>query len=55
MLYADPLTTRENIMQRIIINNCRNIPKHVLLSTVQNFVQRIQLCINNNGGISNIL
>jgi len=35
MVYADPPTTRENMMQHII-NNCRNIPRHVL-STVQNF------------------
>jgi len=50
MVYADAPTTRENMMQRIT-DACRDIPRHVLLSTVQNFERRIQLCINNNGGI----
>jgi len=50
MVYADPPTIRENMMQHII-NNCKNTPRNVLLSTVQNFEQGIQFCINNNGGI----
>ncbi|KAL6418651.1 hypothetical protein ACFW04_014235 [Cataglyphis niger] len=49
MVYADASTTSENMVR--ITDACRNIPRHVLLSTVQNFERRIQLCINNNEGI----
>ncbi|XP_031781661.1 uncharacterized protein LOC116416667 [Nasonia vitripennis] len=49
-VYADAPTTRENMMQRII-NTCRGIPRHVLLSTVGSFERRIQLCIRHHGGI----
>lgn len=50
VVYAEPPTTRENIRQQII-DNCRNIPRHILLSTVQSFERRVQLCIENNGSI----
>lgn len=50
MAYLDPPTTRENMMQRIT-NICRNIPRNILWATVTSFERRVQLCIDNNGGI----
>jgi len=41
MVCADPPTIRENMMQRII-NNCRNIPRHVLLSTVRTVLSKLR-------------
>lgn len=50
VVYADAVTTRENMMDRIR-NACQNIPNHVLLSTVESFERGVELCIANNGGI----
>lgn len=50
VVYSETPTTRENMMERII-SACRNIPRNVLLSTVNSFERRVQLCIDNNGGI----
>lgn len=50
IVYRDPPTTRENMMERIT-TACRAIPRHVLLSTVDSFERRIQACLDNNGGI----
>lgn len=42
-------TTRDNIIDRIR-NCCNSIPRNVL-ETARNFEHRIQLCIQNEGGI----
>ncbi|KYN21999.1 hypothetical protein ALC57_05611 [Trachymyrmex cornetzi] len=41
-------TTRENMMERITLT-CRSIPRNILLSTVDSFERRVQLCVDNNG------
>jgi len=46
-VYAEALTTKENMIERIIIA-CRNISKNVLLSIVDSFQRQIQLYIDNN-------
>lgn len=50
VVYAEAPTDKENMKQRIR-NACQNIPRHVLLSTVESFDRRIELCMINNGGI----
>jgi len=45
------LTTRENMTERITLRITRSIPRNVLLSTVDSFEHRIQLCMDNNGQI----
>ncbi|KYN17324.1 hypothetical protein ALC57_10399, partial [Trachymyrmex cornetzi] len=43
-------TTRENMMERITLA-CRDIPRNILLSTVNSFERRVRLCVDNNGQI----
>lgn len=50
VVYAEILTTRDNMIDRIR-NCCNSIPRNVLLETARNFERRIQLCIQNEGGI----
>lgn len=50
VVYERPVTTRENMMNRIR-TACQNIPRIVLLRTVEEFERRIGLCIQQNGGI----
>jgi len=38
------------MMKRITLA-CRSIPRNVLLLTVDSFVRRVQLCVDNNGQI----
>jgi len=43
-------TIKENMMERITFA-CRSIPRNVLLSTIDSFERRVQLCMDNNGQI----
>lgn len=48
-VYNNQPTTPEDMRHRIV-NACENIPQAVLLATIQNFQNRLQLCIQANGG-----
>jgi len=37
-------------MERVTLA-CRNIPRNVLLLTIDGFERRVQLCMDNNGQI----
>jgi len=50
VVYSKTPTTRENMMERIILV-CHSISRNVLLSTVDSFERRVQLCVDNNGQI----
>ncbi|KYN19186.1 hypothetical protein ALC57_08485 [Trachymyrmex cornetzi] len=50
VVYSKTLTTRENMMERITLA-CRSIPRNILLSTVDSFERRVQVCVDNNGQI----
>jgi len=45
-VYSKTSITRENMMERITLACC-SIPRNVLLSTVDNFERRAQLCVDN--------
>lgn len=48
VVYEHAPTTREDMMHRTA---CENIPRAVLHRTVEQFQQRIELCIQQNGGV----
>lgn len=50
VVYEHAPTTREDMMHRIR-TACENIPRAVLHRTVEQFQQRIELCIQQNGGV----
>ncbi|KYM95006.1 hypothetical protein ALC62_14363 [Cyphomyrmex costatus] len=50
VVYEHPPTTREDMMLRIR-TTCANIPRAVLLRTVEEFHQQIELCTEQNGGV----
>jgi len=45
IVHAEAHTTKDNMIERIIIA-CRNISRNVLLSIVDSFQRRVQLCID---------
>lgn len=47
-VFATAPTTRENMIERIR-NECDALPRNVLLSTIQTFKKRINLCIQQRG------
>jgi len=50
VVYSKTLTIRENVIERITLV-CGSIPRNVLLSTVDSFERRVQICVDNNGQI----
>ncbi|EZA50202.1 hypothetical protein X777_11341 [Ooceraea biroi] len=50
VVYEHEPTTREDMIQRIK-TACTNIPRAVLLETVNYFERRIALCIQANGNV----
>ncbi|KYN26649.1 hypothetical protein ALC57_03979 [Trachymyrmex cornetzi] len=50
VVYSKTPTTRENMMERITLA-CRSIPRNILLSTVDSFERRVQLCVDFNGQV----
>jgi len=50
MAHAEKSITRDNMKERIQ-KTCENIPKDVLVENVQNFQNKIQLCLNQNDNV----
>lgn len=50
VVFAKEPTTRDNMMERIR-GACQSIVHDVLLSTIDNFQRRIELCIQQNGNV----
>jgi len=50
IVYTKTPTTKENMIECITLA-CRNIPRNQLLSIIDTFERRVQLCVDNNGQI----
>lgn len=50
LVFASKPTTREDMMERIRVA-CRQIPRDVLLKTVEEFSRRIEMCIQEQGRV----